>query len=290
MEYEGQICRAPMERGAYMLPVTVGCSYNRCKFCTLFKHLRYRELPMEQIEQELDRVKMAGGSPKRAFLGDGNAFQLDAGRLLAIIDALHRRFPGCSVIHMDATVTSIAQKSDAELAELARAGVRCLYLGIETGLDDVLRFMDKDHTLAQASEQIGRLSSFGIQYAAHIMTGIAGKGRGEENAEATARFFNALPPRSITNFSLFLHRSTSLYREIEAGRFAPADELENLREARRLLELLQTDGTEVDSFHDCLPFRVRGRLPQDREKMCKALDDEIARRLAQPPLFAYVEG
>ena len=76
MNYEGQICRGPMERSSYMLPVAVGCSYNRCKFCTLFRHLKYRELPMEQIEAELERVRSLGGNPKHVFLGDGNAFGL----------------------------------------------------------------------------------------------------------------------------------------------------------------------------------------------------------------------
>ena len=76
MNYEGQICRGPMERSSYMLPVAVGCSYNRCKFCTLFRHLKYRELPMEQIEAELARVRNLGGNPMRVFLGDGNAFGL----------------------------------------------------------------------------------------------------------------------------------------------------------------------------------------------------------------------
>ena len=65
MEYEGQICRSPMERSAFMLPVAVGCSYNACKFCTLFKHLKYRELPLEQIEAELIRVSEIGGNPRR---------------------------------------------------------------------------------------------------------------------------------------------------------------------------------------------------------------------------------
>ena len=73
MNYEGQICRAPMERASFMLPVMVGCSYNRCKFCNLFRHLKYRELPMEQIEEELKRVAELGGNPKKIFLGDGNA-------------------------------------------------------------------------------------------------------------------------------------------------------------------------------------------------------------------------
>lgn len=289
MEYEGQICRAPMERASYMLPVAVGCSYNACRFCTLFKHLAYRELPMEQVEAELRRVKEAGGAPKRVFLGDGNAFGLPADRLLEILNLLRRYFPGCGAVNIDATVTNIAEKSDEELAALRRAGVSCLYLGIESGLADVLRFMEKDHTLEQAYEQIGRIQDLGYQYAAHMMTGIAGRGRGLENAEQTAAFLNRTKPCAVVNFSLFLHKRAPLYRDMEAGRFAAADELENLVEERRLLELLETDGLAYDGFHDRIAFRVRGKLPKDREKLLAGLDAAIERQRGKPPVFAFVD-
>ena len=85
MNYEGQICRPPMERASFMLPVEVGCSYNRCRFCTLFKHLKFRELPMSDVEAELQRVKNLGGHPKRIFLGDGNPFGLSTEHLLDIL-------------------------------------------------------------------------------------------------------------------------------------------------------------------------------------------------------------
>ena len=77
MNYEGQICRPPIERSSFMLPVAVGCDYNRCKFCTLFKHVEHRLLPLEQIEAELQRVQALGGNPTQVFLGDGNAFAFD---------------------------------------------------------------------------------------------------------------------------------------------------------------------------------------------------------------------
>ena len=131
MQYEGQICRAPMERSAFMLPIMVGCSYNRCRFCNLFRHLKYRELPFEQIEEELVRVKKAGGSPKRIFLGDGNAFAQKSERLLQILEMIRCYFPECREINMDATVTSILGRSDAELARFYKLGVRHLYLGWE---------------------------------------------------------------------------------------------------------------------------------------------------------------
>ncbi len=287
MEYEGQICRSPMERASFMLPVSVGCAYNQCYFCTLFKHLRYRELPLEQVEAELARVCRAGGNPKTVFLGDGSAFQLSAQRLLDILALVHRYFPGCTAVNMDATVQSVLEKNDAELEALARAGVRHLYLGIETGLDDVLSLMNKGHTTAQAYEAIGRLQRAGMIYDAHMMTGVAGRGRGEENARAMALFYNRTGPGRVVNFSLFVERRAPLWHLVESGRFVPADELENLREERLLLSQL-TVPVEYDGFHDVIPFRVRGVLPRDRSKMLRSLDAAIEARQGQEPMIAVV--
>lgn len=290
MQYEGWICRAPMERASFMLPVAVGCSYNACKFCTLFKHMKYRELPMEQIEEEILRVKNADGNPKRVFLGDGNAFELETKKLLAILDMIHKNFPGCEGVNMDATVTNIQEKTDEELRMLKEAGVDELYLGIETGLDDVLKFMVKDHDLKQVYDAIGRLHAVGLHYDAHMMTGIAGKGRGLENAKALAEFYNKTKPRKICNFSLFLHREAPLYKDIEAGRFVPADELENLLEERKLIELLDVDGIKYDGFHDFIEVRVRGNLPKDKEKMLAKLDKAIEEQRKKELVYAYVDG
>ena len=290
MNYEGQICRPPMERSSYMLPVAVGCSYNACTFCMLFKHLRYRELPKEQIEAEMQRVVAAGGNPKTIFLGDGNAFGLATDHLLWILERIHHYFPGCEAVNMDATVTNISHKSDEELQALYDAGVRNLYLGIESGLDDVLAFMKKDHNLQQAYEQIGRMQKAGLIFNAHMMTGIAGKGRGIENAEATAAFFNRTKPAKIINFSIFHHRRSPLYREIEAGRYIPADEQENLREERRLLELLEVENLRYDGLHDVvIQQRFRGTLPRDKEKLLAQLDKTIAHWETQPSILKTCE-
>ncbi len=266
MDYEGQICHPPMERSSVNIPITVGCSYNACKFCDLFRHLKYRALSMEEIEKELARIRGLGGDPKVVFLGDGDAFFLKAEELLAIAEKIHAYFPSCTQLRMDARVPNVTEKTDAELKALAEAGVQCLYLGVESGLDDVLRFMNKDHTVAEAEAQIARLHEAGIEYGAHIMTGVAGAGRGQENAESTAAFLNRTKPWKVVNFSMGLHPNVPLAEEIEAGRFTPSDELEILQEEFRILELLEGP-LEYDGLHDVFEFRVRGWLPQDREKM-----------------------
>ncbi len=280
-----------MERASFMLPVAVGCSHNRCRFCMLFKHLQYRMLPLEQIRDEIDRVAAIGGNPKRVFLGDGNAFSLPASRLETILSWIRDAFPGCESVAMDSTVQNVLGKSDEELEMLRRLNITDLYLGIECAEEDVLKAVEKGNTLQQAEEAIEHLHHAGIDYNAHIMTGICGKGRGEENAAALAAFFNRTRPLRICNFSLFLHRSSPLYEDVLSGAYIPADERENLVEELQLLRAMDGFPADYDGFHDFLPFRVRGKLPADREKMCRKLQDRIAEFDAHPETVqvAYFE-
>ena len=294
MDYEGHICRTPMERASFMLPVMVGCSYNACKFCNLFKRMSYRVIPINEVEAECRRVKEAGGSPKRVFLGDGNAFVFKTDYLLELTGLVKNYFPDVEMINLDATVTSILEKTDDELKALADAGVRHLYLGIETGLDDVLAFMKKDHTLSEAYEAVGRLQKAGLVFDAHIMTGVAGEGRGEENARALAAFFEKTHPVNVCNFSMFLQDTVPLGKDIRDGRFVPANELDNLKEDRLLISLMGNDPAhpiKYDSFHDYIHCRVRGTLPADRSKMLDAIDKLIPEEESQQsPRYAYVFG
>lgn len=293
MNYEGRICRPPMERGSFMLPIMVGCSYNHCKFCNLFRDIKFRVLPFNQIADELNRVKKLGAKLKNIFLGDGNAFSINTKRLLRIFNLIHIIFPTCEQINMDATVSSILQKTDSELKSLYDAGVRVLYLGIESGLDDVLSFMKKDHSTKEAKTAINRLHNFGFEYGAHIMSGVAGKGRSIENAEKLADFFLKTKPKRIINFSMFLHNEVPLYEDIIAKRFQPANEYENLLEIKHLIELLCKQNTwkvEFDSSHDFLAYRVKGVLPNDKNKIILSLENKIAEQASNTDCYAFVCG
>lgn len=271
-----------------MLPVQVGCSYNACRFCMLFKHLKFRELPMEQIEAELKRVKNAGGCPSTVFLGDGNAFALGSEKLSGILDMIHSYFPGCVDYHMDATVKSIEAVSDKELENLREKGASCLYIGIESGLEDVLEFMNKGNTLEEARVQIARLKKAGIDYAAHIMTGVAGKGRGIENAEATAAFLNSTRPVSVTNFSMFTEKQSPLWSSVEDGTFVPATVLEAMEEEYRLIEELDIP-IKYEGFQDFIEVRTKGVLPLEREKMLNKLAGNIEEYRNKPPVYACID-
>ena len=285
MEYEGQICRTPMERAAYKLPVMVGCVYNKCKFCTLFKHLKFRLIPMEEIEEDIKRVHNAGGSPRKIFLGDGSAFALDSDHLIEILELIHRYFPDCNEINMNATISSILGKKDSELQALYDNGVRHLYIGLESGLEDVLESMNKGNTVKQLVEAAERMKKFGFFFDAHMMTGAAGKGRAEENASATASALIAANASSVTNFSMFIHHETPLYQDVLEGKFTAASEYENLVEDKHLIELLSESLSEkegqvikYESFHDYIAFHVWGVLPRDKEAMIDKINRALKER------------
>ena len=245
MSYQGSICGVTTERFTCKIPVSVGCPYNKCTFCGFYKHLEYRELPLEDIEAELARISEAGGKPERIMLGDGNPLWMPFDRLKQIVEMIEHYLPSCTAIASDATIQAIERKSDAELAWLADHGYRMLYIGIESGLDDVLEFVHKDHDNKEAREQIARLHKAGIDFSAHIMTGVAGAGRGIENARATAALINELRPVHICNFSIYVGPVTELGLDEEDGLFEQAAPLENLLEMRELVSLLDVPETEL---------------------------------------------
>ena len=277
MDYEGRICRPAFEKGAFKLPISVGCSYNQCKFCGLFKDLNFKIIDDETVFAEIDRVKNATGKPEVCFLGDGNAFHNDTERLIKIITYIKKNIPSIKKIRMDSTITDIKNKTDAELKELSEAGVDILYIGIESGLDDVLAFMNKEHrTNDEAKVQIERLHKFNIDYSAHIMAGVSGEGRGVENAKALAKFFNETKPVSITNFTMFITHDLILYKDIIEKKITPANDKESLEEARQLINDINIE-VDIDSFHDYIPFRVKGHLHRDKEKLIRLIDGMISK-------------
>lgn len=273
MEYEGVICRPPMELGAFLLPVTVGCTHNRCTFCTFYKDTGFRVIPLEAVEAELVRCAGSGRTPRRIFLGDGNPFTLGADRLLEILAMIRRYFPTPPVC-MDATVANIAAKSDGELSALAGVGVEELYVGLECGVEESLAKLRKGFTLAQAREQAARLDRAGIACGAHLMLGTGGAGRGEETALRTAELLNEIRPKDAINVEMFIHRGTELYRQVQAGEFQPASALESLEEERLLLENIRVP-MKYDGFHGWHEFHVWGLLPEKKPAMLKKLDAAI---------------
>ena len=204
--------------------------------------------------------------------------------MLEIVDYL----PNVKTFSMCSSVTNIARKSDGDLKTLSRLGVNDLYVGIETGLSDVLAFMEKGNDANEARTQLLRLNEAGIRHRPLVMFGIAGKGRGIENALATAELLNATKPDAICATNLYVFPHTKLSEDAERGAFVPADVVESLQEEKTLIENLDLPGTYFWAAHDLNYIRVEGTLGSQKAEMLCTVQHGIEKYSREPfPLVTH---
>ena len=211
---------------------------------------------------------------QRAFLTGANPFVLKSERLMAIADLIRQYVPRVKTIGCFARITDVTLKSDEELASLHQAGYDGLTIGIETGDDEALRFMNKGYTAADIVRQCQRLDKAGIHYSFFYLVSISGAGRGEIGAKATAHVCNQLHPTLIGVNMLTIYPESELYQEIQRGNWKEASEIEKYKEIRTLLENLEIP-TQFAALGASNAFQFQGTLPEDKEALAVALDKII---------------
>ena len=201
MHYTGTIWRPPYEAASLLLEVTAGCTHHKCKFCTLYNDLpfKFRMSPMEDIENDLREVQKAIQSWNnqdidRVFLTGANPFVLSFDKLTKIAELIHKYLSSVESIGSFARITDIMPKTNEELVELHAMGYDCLTIGIETGDDEALHFMNKGYDSSDIIEQCKRLDDAGIHYSFFYLVSISGAGRGETGAKLTAEICNQIHP------------------------------------------------------------------------------------------------
>ena len=293
MHYTGTIWRPPYEASSLLLEVTAGCTHHRCKFCTLYNDLpfKFRMSPLEDVESDLQEAQLWSTDPismltarlqglprperiQRAFLTGANPFVLKAERLMAIADLIRQYVPSIKTIGCFARITDVTLKSDEELASLHQAGYDGLTIGIETGDDEALRFMNKGYAAADIVKQCQRLDQAGIHYSFFYLVSISGAGRGEIGAKATADVCNRLHPTLIGVNMLTIYPDSELYQEIQRGNWKEESEIEKYKEIRTLLESLEIP-TQFAALGASNAFQFQGTLPEDKEALAAALDKII---------------
>lgn len=303
MHFSGTIWRPPYEAGSLIIEATAGCTHRRCKFCTLYEDLpfKFRASPLEHIEADLleaqtwyhdplrkveERLfEIEKASCERVFLAGANPFGLKTKKLLEIAELVRKYFPGCSSIGCFSRITDVSSKTDSELAQLAEVGYNGLTIGIETGDDDALAFMDKGYEAEEIVRQCTRLDEVGIPYAFFYLVGISGSGRGIKGARRTANVVNRTNPWLIGANMLTIYRSSELYREIVAGNWTEETEVEKYEEVKELVARLENP-VEFAMLGASNPVMLEGRLPQHREQIIEALDD-IIREYGEDRLRSY---
>ena len=241
MHYDdGAFYRPLFENDMLQLQVARGCSHNRCRFCDMY-HEPFRISPMEEVEADLDEAASAWPGVRRVFLTGGNALCLPEDRLVAVLRAVRGRFPGASV-GCFARITDVARKGDDQLAELVALGLSDVSVGTESGLDEALEAMDKGFCAEDSLRQCLRMEAAGLSYDLFYLLGMAGVGRAEDSALATARLYSQLAPNRIMVHTMTSFAGTRLAEMVENGDFTMAGELETVRELRRFVEEYEQRG------------------------------------------------
>ena len=293
MHYTGPIYRPPFEAGSLLLQVTVGCSHNKCAFCTMYREVPFSVCPPEQVEADIDEAARLYGNAKRVFLENGDAFVLSADRLERIAGSIREKLPKVETITMYASILNIRTKTDEELRRLRALGINELNIGVESGLDEALERMNKAYTAKEARGELLRLKAAGFDYGLNVIFGAAGPERRLENAEATAALLNAVQPFLIFTSTVHAEPGCPLYEDIRSGAFTEPTFGEYLEEEEALLERLALKDTYFFGAHPSNVLPMRGVLPRDRDAMLGALRETRIRmgsKLNERPLRAGEGG
>lgn len=278
MHYVESPHRLPYEAGSSILQVSVGCTYNRCRFCSLCRKpgKEFRVSPRSEIEEDLDELASYTFRRPRIYLYGGNPFGIDPAELVEVLELIHEKLPEVRSIGGFARVADIAARSDEELRTWARLGVDDVSIGAESGFDPALRYMRKPNTAADLERQCARLDAAGIGYTLFYLAGMAGAGACSQAAAASAEVFRRINPKRINIMTMTVFDDADLAADVAAGDFTPASEHEILAELRDFIAGLEGCTSLVEAGHDTNMVKFDGVLPRDREKMAAYLDSRIA--------------
>jgi radical SAM superfamily enzyme YgiQ (UPF0313 family) len=218
-EYEGVVIRPPSEADSLILQYTIGCSHNQCIFCPAYKQKKFRIRSLAEMEQDVRSCLLAYADTRRIFLADGDALAAPFPNLLALFSLLRSPFPKLQRIGMYANAKNILGKSVEQLRQLREAGLGILYLGIESGNDDLLAWMKKGVTSAEMAEAGRRVKSAGIKLSVTVLLGIGGPDRSAQHAQETGTLLSAIDPDYVGALTTMVVKGTPLYALQQQGEF-----------------------------------------------------------------------
>ncbi|MCF6465824.1 radical SAM protein [Clostridium sp. Cult2] len=289
MKYEGALYRPPSEAYSLIVQATIGCSHNKCTFCSMYKKDKFRIRSTEEIIEDLIVGRKYYKNVKRVFLADGDALVIKTKELVKILKAIKKLFPECERVGIYGSPKSILGKSQEELFELKSLGLGIVYLGLESGSDKILKDINKGVDSSQMIEAGRKIIEAGIELSVTLISGIGGKANSELHAVESAKTLNEMKPHYIGLLTLLLEEDTLLYKEVEEGKFELLTPLEVLRETKVLIEGLKVDNCIFRSNHASNYISLRGTLMKDKNLILEQInhglnidgldDKEIYRRL-----------
>ncbi len=240
----------PVYRNPYwptwpLLEVTRGCTHNRCKFCTMYKGVRFGVPDMATIESDLRELAESDSHARTIQLLSANAFALPYSKMMPILEAIRRHLPEIEHVYAAARVTDVRSKTAGQLREMRELGLDEISIGTESGDDWTLDRVDKGYHAADILEQCAKLDEAGVRYWHTFLNGVAGRSHSREHALHSAEVFNQTHPILVGTGGLTLFPGTPLLAEARAGEFDPLDERGLLEELLLFVEHLECDCTFV---------------------------------------------
>lgn len=276
MHYSGAVYRPPSEARSLIVQCTLGCSHNKCAFCTMYKDKKFSIKPIEQVLSDLDEARAYGRYIEKIFLADGDALILPMDYLLTVLDYIRDHFPTCKRVAAYATTKAIMRKTDDELRTLREHGLGIVYIGLESGNEELLKKFCKGVTAEEIVLNAIRCKQAGIATSVTAINGMAGaNGDWQDHAIDTAKAVSRMKPDYIAFLTLRVYSGTPLHDWIERGEFQMMEPPELMRETRLFLEHIDSDGSVFRSNHASNYLPLGGTLNRDREALIHTIDEAL---------------
>ncbi len=275
IEYEPPVYRPPGEWRSFLVQATIGCSHNGCTFCGMYKGKKFRVRPLEDILGDIREAACFYDQYEKVFLCDGDAIAMDTEDLITILREIKKDFPKCRLISTYAGPISTLKKTPEELRRLREAGLGRAYLGIETGMEELLKSTNKGVTRAQMLQAGTNLREAGMDLWGIVLIGLGGKERSMDNARATASLVNEMRPQHLSVMNYTPVEGTKLGNQALRGEFHVLSPAESLEETAELIRGLNVTGMHFTSDHASNYLPLKGTLCEDREKLLRLIEGAL---------------
>jgi len=277
MRYVGTVYRPPSEAYSYLLQATIGCSWNHCTYCAMYREKTYRVRPLEETLADIAEAGRAyGDRVHKVFVMDGDAMAMDLNHWEPILNALLATFPNLRRVSCYATAMNLLAKSQEELGRLRELGLKLLYIGPESGDDVTLKRIAKGANAAEHVEAAEKARAAGMRQSLIFLLGAGGLDRSEEHASGSARLASQMDPEFLSTLTLTLVEGTPIFKLEQRGQF----ELPGIEGLLRELRLFVAEANPTDAIfrsnHASNYLPIAGRLPRDRKPILEAIDAALA--------------
>jgi len=277
MEYDMPLFRPPSEARSLIFQVTLGCSWNRCLFCAMYKTKKFLVRPFEEVEKDVIEMSWQYPNTRKIFLADGDPLAAPADFIIKVLDLMNQRFPKLERISTYAGPTNLKAKTKEELKEFKARKLDVLYLGIETGNDALLKKIKKGATSKQIIEVSRKAIDAGLRMSTFIILGLGGVDGSHAHAKDSARVANAIDPHFLATLTLMLGPYEKVYEEkIMGDGFKLIDKKQSLQELRWFVEDLTLTNCKFGSEHASNYLPISGTLPRDKEEILRLIDKALA--------------